>query len=219
MRRLWWACIVLGAWGASARGAAPASETVGSTAPAGAPPNAGPLGPIAFLQAHDAKVQNLLKQNPTDPLPPAIRQDLKRQINAVFDFRELSRLALGTYWDRRSEAERATFVRTFTDIIEQKNFDSFLRYYREGKFNYQKEEVTGAKATVKAMVPLKQEQISILYLMHQVGGQWRVYDLVIDDVSTADGYQRQYSRYIEKYSYEKLLEQLKKQLDRLRGKS
>ena len=59
-------------------------------------------GPIAFLKSHDAEVQAILVEAPADSLPPAVREEIKKHINAAFDFRELSRLALGDHWEERS---------------------------------------------------------------------------------------------------------------------
>ena len=172
--------------------------------------------PIALLRAHDARVKAILARSRGDSLPPELRARIKEEINAVFDFAELSRLALGKYWNERSEKERNHFVETFTGIIEEQNFDNFVRYYREGKIDYQEEEIEGDKARVKALIPLKREKIEIEYLMHLVDGRWRIYDLVIDGVSTAEGNRRRYARYIEKHSYGELVERLDKQLARLR---
>ncbi|MCC7263801.1 MAG: ABC transporter substrate-binding protein [Candidatus Latescibacteria bacterium] len=172
--------------------------------------------PIVYLQGRDAQAQTIVKQAPTGPLPPALRQQLDNHINEVFDFSELSRLSLGSEWDKRSAAERQRFVEVFAAIIREKNYTSFLRYYREGKITYKEKKVEGERATVQAVVPLKQEQVAIGYLLRATQGQWRVYDLVIDGASTADGYQRQYSRYLQKHTYEQLIQQLGKQLDSLR---
>ena len=106
-------------------------------------------------------------------------------------------------------------TKTFSGIIREQNFDSFLRYYREGKITYQSEEVENGNAVVTAAVPLEREQVEIVYKMHLVEKAWRVYDLVIDGVSTAEGNRRRYARYIEKKGYERLIAQLDKQLDRL----
>lgn len=171
--------------------------------------------PTEFLRARDGAIQQILAEAPTGALPAPLRARLKEQINAAFDFRELSRLALGTYWASRSEKEREHFVRTFTGIIQERNFDSFVRYYREGRFNYTGETVDGTRAEVRATVPLKKERVNIAYRLRVVDGQWKVYDLVIDEVSTAEGNRRTYARFIEKNSYEKLVEQLDKQLQRL----
>ena len=176
----------------------------------------GLASPIAFLESHDAQVQAILAKAPSDTLPPALRADIKKHINAVFDFPELSRLALGAHWQERSPAERDHFVATFSGIIEEQNFDSFVRYYREGKITYESAAQEGDATIVKAMVPLKREKIEIIYKLHLVQNTWRVYDLVIDGVSTAEGNRRRYGRYIEKKGYEKLIAQLDQQLARLR---
>lgn len=171
--------------------------------------------PTAFLQMHDQQVKALLKDAPTDSLSPTLQDSLKERINSAFDFRELSRLALGAYWQERTPQEQAHFVSTFSGIIREQNFDSFLRYYRESNISYVAEEIEGDKATVTASIPLERETVTISYGLHKRENQWRVYDLTIDGASTADGNRRRYERYIQKKSYEQLIGQLEKQLTRL----
>ena len=171
-------------------------------------------GPIFILRSHDQKVSNLLA-NEGDTLQTAIRDSLKRKINSVFDFNELSKIALGTHWGEITKKEREKFVTIFGGIIQEQNFDTFLTYYRDGKLNYEKENINGKFATVNASVPLKRGSVSIEYLMHIVNEKWRIYDVKIDSVSTAEGNRKRYERYIKKHSYEKLILQLEKQLDRL----
>ena len=110
--------------------------------------------PIAFLQMHDEQVNALLKDTPTDSLAPALQDSLKERINAAFDFGELSKRALGVYWQERTPEQQTHFVNTFSGIIREQNFDSFLRYYREGNIRYVGEEIEGDKATVTASIPL-----------------------------------------------------------------
>lgn len=204
-RNVWLVAAMLTWLGQSAAGA--------ETAPSGA----GRAGPMAFLQSHDEKAKQLLASAPGDSLSSALRDTLKEQINRVFDFGALSRLALGDYWETRTAAEQEHFVSTFSAIIREQNFDSFIRYYREGDITYEGENVRGDTARVSATVPLKREQIEIGYALHAEGEDWRVYDLVIDGVSTAEGNRRRYARYIEKHSYDRLIAQLDKQLARLCG--
>lgn len=176
-----------------------------------------PPTPIAFLKANDARAKELLASTTGDSLPATLRDTLKRQINRVFDFALLSRLALGEYWDERTPAERDHFVDVFSAIIQEQNFDSFVRYFREGDIRYDAQEVVGDSARVLASVPLRDQEIAIEYVLHTAGEDWQVYDLVVDGVSTAEGNRRRYARYIEKHSYEKLIAQLEKQLARLRN--
>jgi len=157
-----------------------------------------PVDAISFLKQHDAKVQAILAEATADTLPPALRENIKGHINAAFDFPELSRLALGTHWQERTPEDRDHFIQTFSGIIEEQNFDSFVQYYREGKITYESAERDGDTTVVVAKIPLQREEIEIVYKLHQVQKAWRVYDLVIDGVSTAEGNRRRYARYIEK---------------------
>ena len=183
----------------------------GATAADGAP-----TMPIAVLKSHDAEVKKLLQQA-GDSLSAATRDQVKHHINATFDFAELARLSLGDHWEERSAAERQHFTEIFSAIIQQRNFDTFLRYYREGEIVYKEEKIDTGKATVTATAPLKRgEEIEILYHLHQLKGQWRIYDVVIDGASTAEGNRRQYVRRIKKKSYESLIQTLEKQLSRLK---
>jgi phospholipid transport system substrate-binding protein len=186
------------------------------SADAAAAPGTRP-GPIQFLKANDARAKTLLASAPADAMPASLRDTLKAEINRAFDFGTLSRLALGNHWAERTPAERDHFVATFSAIIQEQNFDSFVRYYREGQINYRSETANGDTARVVATVPLKREQIEIEYALHTSGDTWRIWDLVVDGVSTAEGNQRRYARYLEKNPYQQLIGQLDKQLERLRA--
>ena len=178
---------------------------------------AGSNSAIAFLKAHDTGVQAVLERG-GDSLSAAARQEVKDKINAAFDFEELSRLALGDHWDKRSAEERTEFVATFSGIISEKNFDSFVSYYRDGDIVYDSEEIAPPRATVYATVPGERENVGIAYRLLEHEHSWRVYDLVIDDASTADGYRRQYARHLKKKSFEDLLERMRKQLEKLENR-
>lgn len=191
-----------------------ASPTVATEAPASG--DAAQTA-IAFLRAHDHKVKAVLERG-GDSLSAEARQEVREKINEAFDFEELGRLSLGDHWEQRSAAERAAFVNVFSGIISEKNFDSFVDYYRDGDIVYEREEIAPPRASVYASVPLERETVGITYQLLHDDESWRVYDLVIDDVSTADSNRRQYARYIEKHSFEKLMGRLKKQLAKLESR-
>ena len=95
---------------------------------------------IAFLQAQDQAVREILAASPSDSLSAEHRLQVKERINLAFDFVELARLSLGDHWEGCSAEERTEFVETFRRIVEERNLDSFVRYYREGGIEYQGEE-------------------------------------------------------------------------------
>jgi len=170
--------------------------------------------PIATLRAHDDKVRELLEDQ-GDSLKIVVRDSIKLRINSIFDFKELSKLALGNHWESITKQEKEQFTDIFGSIIREQNFDTFLNYYRESKLNYDEENIEGKTAIVNASVPLKRGSVSIAYSMHVVNQKWLIYDVAVDSVSTAEGNRRRYERYIKKHSYEKLILQLEKQLNRL----
>ena len=171
--------------------------------------------PIAFLRHHDDQAREILAQAPSDSILGPVRLQIKQHINSAFDFSALSQLALGDHWAERTEEERAEFVYTFSSIIKELNFDSFLSYYREGNIDYKTEEIDGAKARVHAQVPLERDLVDIVYLLHRLEIGWRVYDLIIDDVSSAEGHRKRHARFLRKKSYAELIQQLNKRLARL----
>ena len=176
---------------------------------------AAPLMPIEFLKARDAHVKAILDMS--DTLSAAQRGKVKEQINAIFDFEELSRLTLGDHWDERTQEERRHFVGIYRGIVEKQNFDTFEKHYREDKITYESEEIAGDKAVVNATLPLEKETVPIAYLMHRTAAGWKVYDLVIDGTSTAAVNHKSYSRRIAKRSYEWLVERLEKRLAEIQG--
>lgn len=194
--------------------AAVATAAEGAPATGGAPPTA-----TAFLEGHDARVRAVVLALPTDSLSATDRERVRSLINEAFDFRELARLSLGEYWRERTDAERDEFTRVLRGLIEKRNFDTFVRYHREGRIQYVGEEVDAeGHAVVRAQVPLKSETKEIAYYLHRPQGPasaWQIYDLAIDGAATAEGNRKAYARFIARHSYAELIDRLRSQLAEL----
>ena len=190
--------------------------TVHSTHAETTDPDAVPA-PTTFLQKLDTQVQQIVRGEGSDTLSAADNARVRNLINSAFDFEELSRLSLGEHWDGRTMDERRDFVSVYRGIIERRNFDIFVQYYREGDISYVAEAIDDSgRARVEAQVPMKRETKQIVYAMHQPQSQdWRIYDLSIDGASTVTGNRRTYGRYIARHSFDKLMERLRAQLSAL----
>jgi phospholipid transport system substrate-binding protein len=55
------------------------------------------------------------------------------------------------------------------------------------------------------------EELDIDYRLHDVNGQWKVYDVLIDHVSLVQNYRAQFERVIAKSSLRDLLRRVKDQ--------
>jgi phospholipid transport system substrate-binding protein len=137
------------------------------------------------------------------------RDQLKQILFARFDFTEMARRALGSNWRRRTPQEQEEFVRLFTEVLEHA-YAGIIESYTDEKIVYTNERVDGIYADVGSKVlTSKGEEYSINYKAHLVSNEWKVYDVVAENVSLVNNYRSQFNRVITHDSYEELIRRLK----------
>ena len=145
--------------------------------------------------------------------PPAKlreRRDQLRQILfARFDFTEMAKRALGSNWRRRTPQEQEEFIRLFTDVLETA-YAEIIESYSDEKIVYLNERVDGTYADVASKIfTSKGEEYSINYKAHLISNEWKVYDVVAENISLVNNYRSQFNRVIANASYEELVRRLK----------
>ena len=145
--------------------------------------------------------------------PPAKQQERRDQLKQIlfarFDFAEMAKRSLGADWRRRTPQEQEDFVRLFTEVIERAYADIIESYTNE-KIVYVHEKVDGNYADVYSkIVTAKGEEYTINYKAQLAGNDWKVYDVVAENVSLVNNYRSQFSRVISKSSYEELVRRLR----------
>jgi phospholipid transport system substrate-binding protein len=129
--------------------------------------------------------------------------------NEIFDFGEMAKRSLGQYWPQRTSAERAEFVRLFTELV-QRSYISKVDQHGAHKMTVQGERVDGDYAVVRTTVPLSAgHEVAIDYSMHTADDRWQVYDLSIDGISLVANYRAQFNKIIRTSSYEALVAKVK----------
>jgi len=168
-------------------------------------------GPTDELRGAIEKVQTILN----DPQLKAAgkkggRLDKLRQvIQPKFDFTEMAKRSLGTNWQRRNPEEQRDFVKVFTDLLENAYVDSIDSYDGEKVvFTNEKQDKEYGEVNTK-IVTKKGEEFSVNYKLHQASGNWKVYDVVIENISIVNNFRSQFNRVIAKSSYEELLRTMK----------
>jgi phospholipid transport system substrate-binding protein len=168
-------------------------------------------GPTDELRAAIEKVQMTLN----DPQLKAAgkkgeRLDKLRQvIQPKFDFSEMAKRSLGANWQRRNPEEQREFVRVFTELLENAYVDSIASYDGEKVvFSNEKQDKEYGEVNTK-IVTKKGEEFSVNYKLHQASGNWKVYDVVIENISIVNNYRAQFNRVIAKSSYEELVRTMK----------
>ena len=141
------------------------------------------------------------------------RHKLKEVLYQRFDFTEMAKRSLGSEWRRRSPEEQKEFVKLFTDLLERAYLDKIESYNGEN-FQYLKErEDDNNYAQVDTKLVDKQgQEFAINYRLYNTKGDWKVYDVVIENVSIVNNYRSQFTRVLATASYEELVNRMKGKL-------
>jgi phospholipid transport system substrate-binding protein len=137
------------------------------------------------------------------------RKRLREAIFVRFDFQEMAQRSLGAHWHRRTPEEQTEFIKLFSDLLEQ-TYVGKIESYDNEKFIYTNERIDGRYADVDSkMRTAKGEEFTINYKLHRVGENWRVYDLVIENISVINNYRSQFNRIITSSSFNELVSRIK----------
>ena len=137
------------------------------------------------------------------------REQLKQVLFTRFNFTEMAKRSLGPNWSRRTPQEQEEFVRLFTEVLER-TYGDIIESYSEEKILYIAEKVDGAFADVNSkVVTARGEEYSINYRVQLFGNEWKVYDVVAENISLVNNYRSQFNRVIAKSSYEELVRRLR----------
>jgi phospholipid transport system substrate-binding protein len=137
------------------------------------------------------------------------RRDQIRQIVASrFDFAEMAKRSLGSNWQKVNNDEQRQFVELFTELLEKSYADQIESYDGE-KIVYGRENVSQDQADVDTKILTKKgEQISVNYKLRSAGNDWKVYDVVIENISLVNNFRSQFNRILANASFAELLRKL-----------
>jgi phospholipid transport system substrate-binding protein len=155
-----------------------------------------------FLVLKDPRLKPTAKQTER-------REQVKQVLLSRFNFAEMAKRSLGSNWARRTPQEQEEFVRLFTEVLERA-YAELIESYSDEKIVYLNEKIDGGYADVGSkVVTSKGEEYSINYRVQLIDNEWRVYDVVAENISLVNNYRSQFSRVIAKSSYEELVRRLK----------
>lgn len=164
-----------------------------------------------MLVERDQEIKDLLGPKDSEYTDEQ-RENLKEIINGIIDFEEMAKQALDETYDTISEENRLEFVELFSTIIRDQSLNK-LDIYR-ANVTYSKVDIDGEKANVETMAELDDIRTPVSYAMIKKNSEWVISDMVIDDVSTAGSYNRQFQRIIARRGFDSLMESLRKRAAR-----
>ena len=128
-----------------------------------------------------------------------------------FDFEKMSSWVLGKYWRQATPAQKERFAKEFQKLLVRTYSNALLEALGK-KINFLPQKSTKEDATeVTVRTEVEQQggfPIPIDYKMYIKNGEWKVYDVVIDNLSLVSNYRTSFSQEIKKSGIDKLIDSI-----------
>jgi phospholipid transport system substrate-binding protein len=151
----------------------------------------------------------------TDRMKLERRNRIFKVMEEQFDFTEMARRSLGGFWQTITESQQKEFEVAFSSLLE-KSYISKIEKYNDERLVYSSEKPKGEKHySVRADIVSGSRTTPIEYSLHDVEGQWLVYDVNIEGVSLVTNYRSQFGEVIRKEGFRGLMAKLDEKLKKL----
>lgn len=142
--------------------------------------------------------QNLIREN-----HEKYRSDLNgfytvvdREVVPNFDTKGIAQLVLGRNWKTATPEQRTRFEAAFKDSLIRTYARAMLDYYDSVDTEWAplRAEPDATDVTVNVKLLRKNAPpIPLAFSMHNVGGQWKVYDIAVENISLVTNFRSQIS--------------------------
>jgi len=170
--------------------------------------------PLDTVQADVNKVLDVLRDPKlkAESAKEAKREKLRTIYEQMFDEAEFARRTLGVNWKKLNPDQQQEFIQLYRQVLEKAYLDKILAYTNE-KIVFPKENIlSNDQAEVQTKVITSSKEIPIFYRVILKEGIWRVYDVVVENVSLVQNYRSQFNSSLAKNTPDQLLEILRKKV-------
>ncbi|HVB81171.1 MAG TPA: ABC transporter substrate-binding protein [Candidatus Binataceae bacterium] len=151
------------------------------------------------------------------PLPQRRRQ-LRDLLENHFDFADMARIALGYHWRGLSAVQRSQFTKLFTAFIESAYLDKIQDYAgQDVAVLGQNSEGQGYARVRSQIVQSGKQPIKVDYLLRELDGDWKIYDVTVDAISIVANYRNQFNRVINDQGFDKLMANMRAKQQQLQA--
>jgi phospholipid transport system substrate-binding protein len=134
-------------------------------------------------------------------------------ITAGFDMPFIAKIVLGRFWETFDNEQRSKFVETFNRLSIATYAANFDTYSGERFKVISEKEVSGGRVQVQTQL-IKSDggQVQLDYLLHRVGSQWRIINVVADGVSDLALKRADYTSFLKSNGLDPLLIKLNEKI-------
>jgi len=126
-----------------------------------------------------------------------------------FDFEKITQAVVGNHWSTATAAQQKALIAGFQQVL--------IRTYAKALLNYSGQEIRylpetpGPQSSVLVSTQVREpgaQPIAIDYRLYKKGGDWKVYDIKIDNVSLVLNYRSSFQSQIRQKGLDGLIDRL-----------
>jgi len=151
------------------------------------------------------------------PVQDLVRhENLVRQANASLDLEAMAKVSLTAHWDGISAEDRAAFLDLMWKLVANVAYAQSHGFLGDVEIAYPELKGTDHGWSVKSIVAGKEEglETEVIYYLHDQEGRWKIYDVILDDVSLTEDLRYQFDKIIDESSFSGLLNRMQERLEK-----
>lgn len=140
---------------------------------------------------------------------PELDRKLRAEAMPIFDFVEMSQRSLGVNWKQGSKEQQKEFVDIFSELLARTYAKRIRESVADSQIKVVDDSIDGDKALVRTIAIVDGDEVKIEYRLSFRKDQWRVYDVIIENIGLVSNYRNEFSGIVRKSGFEGLLVRLR----------
>ena len=179
---------------------------------------------VAPARAQGTTAPDALVRSVTDEVLALLRADkdiqngnlgkvvelVEKKVLPHFDFTRMTQLAVGRHWQQANVDQRKALVGEFRSLLVQTYAATFAAY-RDQRIEYRplRMEPADTDVVVKSLIHQSGgKPVTVDYKMHKADTGWKVYDVVVGDLSLVQNYRGTFNTEVQKGGIDGLIKAL-----------
>jgi phospholipid transport system substrate-binding protein len=142
----------------------------------------------------------------------------EKKVLPRFDFKRMTQLAVGQSWSKASPAQQEALERAFRTLLVRTYTAALSQSSGDTKVDVKPASAQGGEATVRTVVNEPgRKPFMIDYRMSNGSGDWKVYDVVVENLSLVTNYRGSFQSEISRSGIDGLIKVIEEKNQKLKG--
>lgn len=156
-----------------------------------------PVAPDDVVKKTTADLQKMIRDNVAAYKAelPRFYADVDALVTPNFDLPYIARSVLARHWKTATPEQRERFTTAFKDMIIRSYANAMLDYHDDVEPEWQPLRMAdgATEASVHSLVKSSDsDPIAVSFQMHMKDGAWKIYDIVIENISVVQNFRSQF---------------------------